>query len=77
MEAFSVAPNPVCNGPIRLRLPAGQWSIDVLDVMGRRVLATTANGSKDLSSEHLPNGSYVLVARSAGATHTAKLLITH
>ncbi|MBK9196193.1 MAG: hypothetical protein IPO17_14705 [Flavobacteriales bacterium] len=78
MEAFSVAPNPVCNGPSACAcLPAGQWSIDVLDVIGRRVLATTANCSKDLSSEHLPNGSYVLVARSAGATHTAKLLITH
>lgn len=73
--AFSTAPNPLENGPLRLTLPVGHWSIDVLDKLARRVISTTAKGNTDLEFGSLPNGSYMVVARDGDVQHTARVLL--
>lgn len=74
-QMLAVAPNPVNGGLVALTLPAGNWSIEVFDVLGRSVMATAAMGNTYLNSDHLPVGSYVVVARAPSAMLSAALIV--
>ena len=76
LDAIGISPDPVVDGILHADLPAGFWSIDVLDMTGRRIAGTNKSaGRMDLDIGPMPNGSYVLVAHTAQAVHKAKFMV--
>ncbi|MEO8591037.1 MAG: kelch repeat-containing protein [Flavobacteriales bacterium] len=76
--SVSIAPNPVVDGTLTVTLPDGNWSIEVLDMTGRKVMDTgNGMGTIHLDISHLLNGGYVLTARTSKETHNMKFIVAN
>ncbi|MBK8340659.1 MAG: T9SS type A sorting domain-containing protein [Flavobacteriales bacterium] len=77
-DGISIHPNPAVEGSLSVTLPDGSWSIDVLDMSGRKVGTTSVGiGNTSLDIAHVPNGSYMLVARSSQQVYKARFMVAH
>ena len=80
--AFTPSENPVRRGSVWFQWPFGAATGDLhaFDISGRLIWKATVNDGGpvkwDLAAAGLPNGVYVVVARSAGKTERLKLFVT-
>lgn len=77
-KVITVSPNP-STGLFNLELKsAGSWHIEVMNVIGKRVLTLNEETDKavrktiDLTA--LPEGVYILSVTNSGLTHTARII---
>lgn len=71
-----ISPNPVVGGTLNVTLPVGPWSIDVFDMTGRKIMPTSnGSGSTLLEIGQVPNGSYVLIARTTKEERKAIFIV--
>ncbi len=69
-----VYPNP-SNGTFNLNLGAGQWDVEVYDIMGRKVYENQCDGRSTLDLEQCPKGVYFLKAMGENKGMTAKVVV--
>ena len=69
-----VYPNP-SNGTFNLNLGAGQWDIEVYDIMGRKVYGNRMDGRSVLDLGQCQKGMYFLKATSEGKALTTKIMV--
>jgi serine protease len=77
-SVVAVYPNPVVSDRMQIRLPEeAEVFLEIIDVMGRLVLACTGQGSElaTLNTGALQNGQYVLRVSYDGRTITQKFII--
>ncbi|NVO31294.1 cadherin-like domain-containing protein [Hymenobacter lapidiphilus] len=79
IASISLAPNPTtATTELDLRqLPEGSYQVQVLDAVGRVVLATTARGGSQptLDLRTAPSGTYIVLVRGEGGRQFSKRLV--
>ncbi len=73
-QECKVYPNP-SNGQFNIDLGEGQWSVEVCDLMGRKVYEGRHDGQTVIDLNQCQKGIYFLKAMSEGREVTAKLTI--
>lgn len=72
---FSIYPNPA-TGVVNLVAPSGeQFSVEVYNVLGRRVLSTELNGAKQINVHSFQSGVYLVKFVQGNKNYTRKLII--
>ncbi len=72
---FSIYPNPA-NGVVNLVAPRGEkFSVEVYNVLGRRVLSTELEDSKQINVQNFQSGVYLVKFAQGRQSYTRKLII--
>lgn len=69
-----VFPNPT-NGIVNLRLPNGNWNVQLFDLNGRLIQSWAERNDSQLDIEDLPNGTYLIEARNGKRKLSQKLVL--
>lgn len=72
---FSIYPNPT-NGIVNFVAPRGEkFSVEVYNVLGRRVLSTKLEGTKKINVQNFQSGVYLVKFTQGRQNYTRKLII--
>ena len=69
-----VYPNP-CHGLLNLDLGEGQWTVQVYDITGRKVMERQCEAKSTLDLSQQPTGLYFLKARNKAKEISEKFLV--
>ena len=69
-----VFPNP-SNGTFNLNLGAGQWNVEVYDIIGRKVFENRMDGNSALDLGRCQKGVYIMKATNENRTISTKILV--
>lgn len=77
IEGLNIYPNPVSSDRIYITTdkPAIAKDIEIYDVLGKRILQTTLNGTKEVSISNLTPGVYIIKIKEGDASATRKLIV--
>jgi len=72
-EAMVLYPNPT-DSRLYIQTASGQFSANIYNVSGQRVMQIENSQSPELDISHLERGVYFIEIRSAGETQTMKIV---
>lgn len=76
IEGLNFYPNPVSNGKIFITSKSTlDKEITIFDVLGKKVMQTVLNSSRELNVSSLSPGVYIIKIREEDATATRKLIV--
>lgn len=69
LDGIAIGPNPVTDGAVRITtMKPGAYLVDVMDVLGKRVLSTRTGGSATLDLSGQPAGAYMVRVSDGSAS---------
>lgn len=77
IEGLNIYPNPVSSDRIYITTdkPAITKDIEIYDVLGKRILQTALNGTKEVNISNLTPGVYIIKIKEGDASATRKLIV--
>lgn len=77
IEGLNIYPNPVSSDRIYITTekPTITKEIEIYDVLGKRILQTALNGTKEVNISNLTPGVYIIKIKEGDASATRKLIV--